>query len=306
MDHYMVKKEGDSVKKGEPICGFKAFFGLWKKWVLSPIDGFIESISYVSGQIIVRENSTTLSVDAYIPGKVVEVVEDEGAVIETTGAFIQGIFGVGGERHGRIKVLADSAKDPLTPDKIKDDCFGRVIVGGSLVTLEALQRASQVGVTGIVVGGIKDVDLEKLLGYDIGVAITGQEEIGLTIIVTEGFGEMPMNPSILELLREFEGEEAAINGATQIRAGVLRPEIIIPHKKYYHSEIEEELIGGMRPGTTIRVIREPYFGALGKVFSLPVELQVVESESHVRVVEVELENHERVIIPRANVEIIEV
>lgn len=71
------------------------------------------------------------------------------------------------------------------------------------------------------------------------------------------------------------------------------------------AEAEDELSSGMKPGTKIRIIREPYFGALGEVISLPIELQKVESESSVRVIEIELEGGERVIVPRANVEIIE-
>ena len=31
-----------------------------------------------------------------------------------------------------------------------------------------------------------------------------------------------------ELLASREGEDAAVNGATQIRAGVMRPEIVVP------------------------------------------------------------------------------
>ena len=61
----------------------------------------------------------------------------------------------------------------------------------------------------------------------------------------------------------------------------------------------------MIPGTPVRIIRQPYFGAIGKVVSLPVELQQLESESHVRVLNVELDEGNIVTIPRANVEIIE-
>ena len=34
--------------------------------------------------------------------------------------------------------------------------------------------------------------LRRLLGYDLGVAITGQEDLGVTIVVTEGFGRIAM------------------------------------------------------------------------------------------------------------------
>ena len=59
-------------------------------------------------------------------------------------------------------------------------------------------------------------------------------------------------------------------------------------------------------GAPIRIIREPYFGKLGRVSGLPVELQELETEAKVRVLEVELEDGKKVVLPRANVEIIEV
>jgi hypothetical protein len=164
------------------------------------------------------------------------------------------------------------------------------------------------GVRGIVVGGIEHEDVIKFLGSEIGVAITGQEDIGTTLIITEGFGRMSMSAGTFNLLKSLSGRRASINGATQIRAGVLRPEVIIAledDEARALTEEVDEISGGMAPGTQVRIIRDPYFGTIGHVSNLPVELQTVESESKVRVVEVELEDKRRVIVPRANVEIIE-
>ena len=202
-----------------------------------------------------------------------------------------------------MKIVLEDPNAHLTQDLVTPDCKGKIIVGGSLVTKECLHKAVEVGVAGIVTGGIKDIDLESFLGYELGVAITGQEDVGITLVVTEGFGEMAMNPRTLELFQQFSGFKASINGATQIRAGVVRPEIIIPHEK--ESLKEDNFSRGMMPGTSVRLIRSPYFGALGKVLNLPVELQFLESESKVRVVEVELIDGRRVKVPRANVELIE-
>jgi len=303
---YMKKKVGDQVSKEEPIAGYNAFFGLMKNWILSPTDGLMETVSDISGQIIIRETPISVIVDSYIKGKVVEVMPTEGAVVETNAAFIQGIFGVGGETHGIIHVIVDSPRQHLTADLITPDHKGKIIVGGSQVTKEAFMKMKKLGVAGIIVGGVKDIDLSDMLGFEIGVAITGHEDIGTTLIITEGFGDMNMSQRTFELLNEFEGYMASINGATQIRAGVIRPEIIIPHEKRASDEEDESLSGGMRPGTPIRIIRQPYFGMLGKVHKLMVELQVVETGSYVRVVEVEIENGDIVIVPRANVEILEI
>jgi biotin carboxyl carrier protein len=304
LPRYMLKKLGDRVEEGELLAYYTALFGLIKKRVESPKSGTIESISDITGQIIIRGSPIPVDVDAYIPGKVIEVLPREGAVIETNGAFIQGIFGIGGESHGEIRMAVDRLDKVLSEDLIKPEDKGAVLIGGSMVTMEALKKSVEIGVSCIVVGGIRHDDLTSFTGEEIGVAITGQEELGLIVIITEGFGTMPMSQSTFDLLKSFEGYQASVNGATQIRAGVLRPEIIIPHQEVMEQGLEE-LTSGMVPGTPVRIIRQPYFGAIGLVKFLPVELQQVESESYVRVLDVELDDGTVVTVPRANVEIIE-
>ena len=304
LPRHMLKEIGEQVNEGELLAKSSAFFGLIKKQVVSPKSGTLESISDITGQIIIRGDPIPVDVDAYIPGKVVEVIPREGAVIETNAAFIQGIFGIGGESHGGIHMAVDGPDDVLSEDLITSEDKGAVLIGGSMVTLGALKKSVEIGVSCIVVGGIRHDDLIAFTGEEVGVAITGQEEMGLTVIITEGFGTMRMSQTTFDLLKSFEGYQASVNGATQIRAGVLRPEIIIPHQERTEQG-SEELSSGMVPGTPVRIIRQPYFGAIGLVKFLPVELQQVESESYVRVLDVEFDDGTVVTVPRANVEIIE-
>ena len=305
LPRYMHKKIGDNIKTGETLASLNALFGLIKKNVESSKTGTIESISEITGQIIIRGSPIPVEVDAYIPGKVVEVLPKEGAVIETKAAFIQGIFGIGGEDHGKIHIAVESPDDILTVDEINPEDKGTILVGGSLVTLDAIRKCVEVGVSCIVVGGIRHDDLISFTNEEVGVAITGQEDLGITLIVTEGFGKMRMSRATFDLLKNFEGFKASVNGETQIRAGVLRPEIIIPHDEAADEGAGEELSSGIVPGTPVRIIRQPYFGAIGEVVRLPVELQQVESESRVRVLDVKLSDDTIVTVPRANVEIIE-
>jgi hypothetical protein len=180
-------------------------------------------------------------------------------------------------------------------------------VGGSLVDSPTLKKAIELGVKGVIVGGIRDAELSSFLGYNIGVAITGEERMGITLILTEGFGKMSMASKTFSFLKKFEGRLACINGATQIRAGVIRPEIIIPLEELIVGlrDDDELLLEGLTSGLPVRIIGPPYFGAIGHVTDLPVELQTVETESKVRVLEVELEDGSKVLVPRANVELIE-
>ncbi|MCS7250390.1 MAG: hypothetical protein N2323_03620 [candidate division WOR-3 bacterium] len=305
----MVKKEGDDVEKDEVIAYTKSFFGLFKSYVRSPVKGKVESISEITGQVIIREPPQPVQVSAYIDGIVKEIIQNEGVVIETYASLVQGIFGIGGETRGILKVVVSNPNEVLTEKEIDEDCEGKILIGGSLVTAEALKKAREIGAKGIVVGGIEDETIKNFLGYDIGVAITGQENCNLTLVITEGFGRMKMAERTFSLLKSLEGKIASMNGATQIRAGVIRPEVIVAKKDGFNKDTNKDTFKysqGLEIGTPVRIIREPYFGMIGKVVSLPVELQKIETESYVRVLEVELEDKRRVIIPRANVEIIEI
>ena len=120
-----------------------------------------------------------------------------------------------------------------------------------------------------------------------------------------GFGQIAMATRTYELLKANEGNFGSINGSTQIRAGVIRPEILIPietlngeGEKYNESDL------AISEGSLIRVIREPNFGKVGTVKLLPHELTKMESETLVRVAEIEFEDGSVKIIPRANLEMI--
>ncbi len=303
----MLKKEGDSVEMDEPIAESKTFF-IFKSTCTSPKKGTIEKVSEITGQVLIREPPLPVEVDAYLDGTVVEVYEKEGVLIETIGTFIQGIFGIGGEAYGEIKIVSSSPDEVLDAKDITSDLKGKVIIGGSLVTHAALEKAVSVGVAGVVVGGFDDADLREFLGYELGVAITGSEKKGITLVVTEGFGRMRMADYTYNLLKSREGKLASINGSTQIRAGVIRPEIVIPDANLTLADVPEKtdyVQQGIQPGSQVRIIRKPYFGELGIVLSLPPKLERVESETLVRILEVTLENGDKVKLPSANVEMIE-
>ena len=306
INQYVKIKAGDQIKKGDVIAETKGFFGIFKTSIKSPINGEVENISSITGQLLLREPRIPVQVKAFIDGVVVDIIKDEGVVIENKSAYIQGIFGIGGERFGEIKLLVSSPDEIVDVKKVDESCKGKVIVCGAIIPYAVVKKAQQVGVSGIITGGIDDHDLKKLLGYNIGVAITGHEQVGLTIVVTEGFGKINMAGKTFELLKRFDGHKSSIHGITQIRAGVMRPEIVIPIE-FKEEELKEPevKITTLEIGTTIRVIRQPNFGLIGKVTGLPEKLTKVESESLVRILEAELENGEKVIIPRANVEVIE-
>ncbi len=297
---------GSAIEKGQMIAETKGIFGLFKSNVKAPADGTLESLSDVTGQAVIREAPIPVEVDAYMQGTVREILPEEGVRIETTGAFIQGIFGIGGESQGELKLIVDSRDQEITTDMITADLAGKIIVGGSFISLEAYRKAISAKVAGVVVGGFNYSDLEPILGYVLGVAITGSEDLGTPLVVTEGYGKIKMGDRTFDLLKQLNGKQVSINGATQIRAGVIRPEIVIPlnDSELTGATKKVEAAEAVRVGSLVRIIRAPYFGFLGKIVKLPSELQQMESETMVRVAEVEIEGKVYT-IPRSNLEMVE-
>ena len=299
--------EGDSVCVGDPLAQTKGIFGLGRTVVNSKHAGTVETVSRVTGQLIIRGADIPVAVKAYVGGSVVEVIEGEGCVIETEAAFIQGIFGIGGETGGVVRMACQDPSEELTGEHLDADMAACVVVGGARMTGATIEKARDLGIAALVSGGMDDQDLRDFLGYDLGVAITGSENLGITLVITEGFGEITMARRTFDLLAGHDGNEASVNGATQIRAGVMRPEIIIPlaDPAAIVDTDSKHVAGMLEMGRAIRVIRDPNFGRIGSVAALPPEPEALESGSRARVLVVLFENGERATIPRANVELIE-
>ena len=302
---YLKVKEGDQIKKGDILAETGGIFGFFKTTIESPITGSVESLSSATGQAILREPPIPVEVYAYVDGVVDAVYPEEGVKVNSVATYIQGIFGIGGEVVGELVMVSQSPDAVLEKDDIKIEHKGKIIVGGSLVTADALKRAVEVGVKGVIVGGYDAEDLKEFLGYDLGVAITGTEEKGITLVVTEGFGKIQMAKKTYDLLKQSVGMKTSINGATQIRAGVIRPEVVIPLNTKAGKDEQQSKNTGMNIGSPVRIIREPHFGEVATVVELPEQPVIIATEAKVRVVKIKTNSGEEILLPRAHVEIIE-
>lgn len=301
---YTLKQEGDAVEAGEPLVETQPFIKWFKTVIPAPVTGTVESVSTVTGQILLREAPTPVEVRAYVDGEVEAVIPGQGVDLLTTGPYIQGIFGVGGERWGTLKVVGEPS-DALTETiALPQDCTDLVLVSGGGVSHGYIEAARERGAVGIVAACTRDGDLRQLLGYDLGVAITGTEPIGISLIITEGFGPIRMAAGTFAILKENDGAPCSVSGATQIRAGVQRPEVIVAAERA-SEDTPTAASSGLAVDASVRGIRDPYFGKIGSITDLPTDLVVVESGARVRVVEVTFDDGTSATVPRANVEKIE-
>ena len=300
----MLVEIDEKIQKGQVIAESKGLFGYFKTQLKSPIDGSFSNVSNITGQALFSEPPIAIEVDAFTAGTIKEIIPEEGVIVNSKGALIQGILGLGGESHGQIVLAVDSRDEVITKDKLNDSHIGKIVIAGSYLPLDVFTHAQTLGINGIVAGGFDYNALSSILGYNLGVAVTGSEELGISLMITEGFGEIAMAEGTFNLFREFEGKFASINGSTQIRAGVIRPEVMIPHTEDIYSKELKESDMIISENSPVRVIRAPYFGKVGTVVSLPAPLVEMESETMTRVAEIKFEGGDIVTIPRANLEMI--
>ncbi len=298
-------KEGEEVKVDTPLCEIRSLFGLLKSSATSPVVGTVELISKETGHIGIRLPQKNLTLKSYVSGEVLQIENNRSVTIRSCCAIVQGIFGIGGEQTGVIFDLGITNNGIVNAKDIPENCKGKILIGGASATTEALLKSRDAGAVGFVVGSLKDEPLRKFLGYDIGIPLTGNEDIDMSVVITEGFGFLPMASQTHSILKSLDSWTGAINGTTQIRAGAIRPEVLAFYEAKT-SEVAKVLKNEdieLKEGVVVRIVRAPYFGEIGKVESLPTETRRIDSGTMTRVVNIKLDK-QIVCVPRANIEII--
>ena len=85
---HLTKPIGSTVEAGEIIAKTKALFGLLKSEAKAPAAGTLESLSDVTGQLILREAPIPVEIDAFIEGTIAEVLPEEGVIVESPASFV--------------------------------------------------------------------------------------------------------------------------------------------------------------------------------------------------------------------------
>ena len=200
--NYIKKKIGSRVEKGGILAEDYPWKAFTKKVCKSPIYGEISDIDFNTGVFTVRRPIDIEELKSYVSGVVKEVIPERGVIIEFEGYIINGKFGIGGERYGKLGKDIVILKEPLSReyyDKNKD-------------------------LQGIITPSIDVEEFIDIFGDDIKKGIS-RDKPGLpTVILMEGFGNKSMKEGIFD---EFIGRDVVIDGRTQIRAGAKRPEIVI-------------------------------------------------------------------------------
>jgi len=284
---YLRRELGERVEKGDLLAGP---VGLARRAIRAPQAGRI--VTVIDGKLLFETRSETLQLRAGFPGLVIGTDGLQVINLETTGALVHCAWGNGQEDYGVMRMIGGSPADRLETDRMDLQLRGAVLVAGICSDPTPLQQAAELTVRGVVLGSMDAalIPFARTLPYPV--------------VLTEGFGDLPLNQPAYDLLRSNQGREVAINAQQANPFSGQRPEIIIPLPVATPMDVPEDLIA-LSPGVRVRVLRAPYAGRVGVVQTLVSHAETYESGIMARSARVDLLGERSALVPLANLEILQ-
>lgn len=212
--NYLCKNIGSIVYQDEVIAKKKEFWGLREVEIVSPIDGVLRHLDEKNGSLQLEYLPKKVKIPAGVSGKIIEV-EQSIVRIETKASQICGVIGAGKLKEGMLLILGRPDL-PLLAKDIKAEMNGKILAGGSLLDKEVLYKCLAMGVRGVLCGGINFAHYQELTGPR-----GGLEDVGLGVLILEGFGNLSINRLTYEALQKINGQPVLLYGA--------RSQLIVPH-----------------------------------------------------------------------------
>lgn len=274
------------VAKGDAIAGP---VGFPPRTLRSPQVGKVVHIN--DGQILLEIDSHPFQLLAGLEGVIQKVVPERGAILETTGALVQGVWGNGKIAQGSLKRLAPSASSELTCDDLDGDLSGSILLSCHISRAETIKCCKEYSIRGLILASLP-ASLVPLAA-----------QCDFPVIVLEGFGKIPMNSAAFKVLTANEGKEIALNASGWERYSDTRPEVIIPlpASKDTNFPVADAIL---TPGQSVRINSSALKGKIGKLIALNTEQVVLANGLKVPAATIHLDTGESMCVPLANLEVL--
>jgi hypothetical protein len=261
--------------------------GIIPRLVRAPQNGRI--VHFNDGQLLFELETQPFQLRAGMEGVIKGLIAERGAILETTGALVQGVWGNGNIDQGTLNVLAQSPKDELTTEMLNTEMRGAILLCGHITKSEALKALQHLYVRGLILASIS-ANLVPLAA-----------QCKFPVVVLDGFGRIPMNSMAFKILSTNAGREIAVNANGWERYSDSRPEVIIPLPATSDVDIPKaaEMLAS---GQKVRISTNLIDGSIGKIIALRTEQASLNNGLRVPAAMIHLENGENTIVPLANLE----
>jgi hypothetical protein len=285
-DRLIRCKIGDQLAANTVVATSKSMF---PRTVRVPREGRVVAVG--GGQVLMEVGISKVELRAGIPGTIIEVIANRGAVIQTAGSLIQGVWGNGKIDSGMLVNITESPNGVLSPARLDVSLRGSILLAGMVQDAETLQAAGEMPVRGLILSGL----------YPSLIPVA--REMRYPIMVTDGFGPLPMNSAAYKLLSTNAKREITVNAETYNRYSGARPEAIIPLPVSSDppSAHEAEMFAA---GLQVRMRRPPAMGQIGTITALKPGLTTLASGLRAPAADIKLESGETVVAPLVNLEVV--
>ncbi len=280
------RREGEKVQKGDVIAETG---GLLSRVIRAPVDGVVVAVG--GGQVWIEALGEPFKLRAGMPGTITDVITDRGAIIEASGALVQGAWGNGLIDLGLMISLARTPDDELTRDRLDVSMRGGVVLGGICDKADVLKTAADLKLRGLILASINPGLLRAA------------RALKFPLIVVEGFGRIPFNPTAYRVLTTNEKRDAALNATAWDAYTGERPEIIIPLPAAGGDMAPDTI--EYRPGQVVRIQGSSYWGQTATIQAVRPGSVALPNGLRAPAAELRLENGDRALIPLANLDVLE-
>lgn len=287
---YLQKRPGDTVRQGDVIALRPRLGKLFPRTLRSPINGHI--VAMTNSQIVLESDLQEAEVRAHLSGRVVSVMPERGAVVESTAALVQCVWGAGEMSHGVLRAAVESPDDILSEDHVDVSCLGAIVLGGAGATEGALTQAGKMQARGLILGGLASDQLQHAAS------------LPFPVLVTEGIGHYPINQVVFDLLMERTGSEAAVDPGDPNPWSPKRPEILIPVSASAAMPADSLPDTVLREGIGVRIVRGKNSGVTGTIIGLPEHPLYYNIGASLPSVEIQADSGDRIFAPVNSVEIL--
>lgn len=296
---------------GERVAAQQVLAKRGNRRCAAPTTGTLSVIDGETGIVVITPDPVTSTIPASVRGYVADVTPGRAVLIETAAAVIQGVFGVGSEQFGVLRLLVTDRNDMITPEMIDARSAYAIIIGGAGITADALRKAQQEQVRGVIVGGIDQAELQNFVQTQTNGAWQGDwyafgqqpmPEIAPTLLVTEGFGVHPMAEPLFDLLTRYDRQEAFLDGRMTVWSPMERPRLVIPLPRLQGGQ-DSAAPQEFQVGSIVRLLDEQHLGSVGRVTAVQERGQLA-SGVRTTIVTVQIGEAERIVLPRTAVEVI--
>jgi hypothetical protein len=285
-DKLIRVKEGDDVAASAVIATGK---GLFPREVVAPREGRV--VVAGGGQVLIEVGEVNMQMRAGIPGLVTQVIPDRGVQIQTSGALVQGVWGNGRIEMGHMISLMESADTVLEAGRMDVSLRGTVILGGMCRDAETLQAAGELPVRGLILSSMAPSLIPTAL------------QMKYPIMVTDGFGALPMNALAFRLLTTNAKRDATVNAEAFDRYTGARPEVIIPLPVSNEPPMPEDSVS-FATGQQVRLRAAPHRGQVASLMTVRPGLSTLPNGLRAHCADVRLENGTVVLVPLVNLEVV--